>query len=290
MIFEKKLMQKTSSLINSAELSQAMRKENTVLIDARSGPDVRQRYAKEHLLGAIFVNLEDELSQKTGSASNGGRHPLPTIEKFASFIGQKGIDPSTHVIVYDDKNGANAAARFWWMMKALGHDKVQVLDGGMKAAIEAGIQLTADTPAIKSLPPYPADHWLLPTVNADKVANAANDTNQLVIDVREGFRYRGESEPIDKIAGHIPGATNIPYSSNLDEDGRFLPTDKLAAKYKEAFAGREAADVIVHCGSGVTACHTLLAIEEAGLAMPNLYVGSWSEWSGANRPVAKGEL
>ena len=279
-----------SSLIQATHLAQLVHSQDVILIDARTGPDIKEKYKKEHLKNAQFVDLENDLSQKTGDASNGGRHPLPPVEKFARLLGGLGIEPSSHIVVYDDKNGANAAARFWWMMKALGHDKVQVLDGGMKAAIEAGIQLTADTPAIKSLPPYPADHWLLPTVNADKVANAANDTNQLVIDVREGFRYRGESEPIDKIAGHIPGATNIPYSSNLDEDGRFLPVSKLAAKYKEAFAGREAADVIVHCGSGVTACHTLLAIEEAGLAMPNLYVGSWSEWSGANRPVAKGEL
>ena len=289
MIFEKKLMQKTSSLINSAELSQAMRKENTVLIDARSGPDVRQRYAKEHLLGAIFVNLEDELSQKTGSASNGGRHPLPTIEKFASFIGQKGIDPSTHVIVYDDKNGANAAARFWWMMKALGHEKIQVLNGGMQAAIEAGIELSDQTPIPPTRPAYPADEWKLSVVNAEQVAHAVTDPDQLVIDVREGSRYRGESEPIDTVAGHIPGAVNVPYSQNLDADGRFLPAGQLADKYKEIFADCDPGQVIVHCGSGVTACHTLLAIEEAGFAIPNLYVGSWSEWSGNDRPVARGE-
>ncbi len=282
-------MQRTSSLISAAELLQAMRKENTVLIDARTGPDVQQRYAKEHLKGAIYVNLEDELSQKTGNAANGGRHPLPPVEKFASFIGQKGIDPSTHVIVYDDKNGANAATRFWWMMKALGHEKIQVLNGGMQAAIEAGIEVSDHSPIPQPRPAYPADEWKLPLVNAEQVAGAVADTNQLVIDVREGYRYLGDSEPIDTVAGHIPGAVNVPYSQNLDADGSFLPAGQLADKYKKIFAERDPGQVIVHCGSGVTACHTLLAIEEAGFAIPKLYVGSWSEWRRSARPVARGE-
>lgn len=282
-------MQRTSSIIKPAELARLMDQENTVLIDARTGPDVKDRYAKEHLKGAIFVDLENELSQKTGDAANGGRHPLPPAKRFAGLLGQWGIDPATHVVVYDDKNGANAAARFWWMMKALDHDKVQVLDGGMKAAVEAGIELSGAASAIKPKQAYPADTWKLPVVDADKVAGAVADPGQLVIDVREGFRFRGESEPIDTVAGHIPGAVNIPYIENLDADGRFLPANELANKYKEVFAGRDSGNVIVHCGSGVTACQTLLAIGEAGFPIPNLYVGSWSEWSRNDRPVAKGE-
>jgi thiosulfate/3-mercaptopyruvate sulfurtransferase len=277
---------KNSPIINASTLAQLLKHGNIVLIDARTGPGVKESYKKEHLHNALFVDLENELSQKTGEAANGGRHPLPPASGFAILLGNLGITPATQVVVYDDKNGANAAARFWWMMKALGHENVQVLDGGMKAAIDAGIELSDKMPVIKSVAPYPVNEWQLPTVDAAQVAAAAKDPRQLVIDVRETVRYRGESEPIDKIAGHIPGAVNIPYSSNLDEEGRFLPANKLAEKYKEAFGGRNAGDVIVHCGSGVTACHTLLAIAAAGNAIPNLYVGSWSEWSSAGRPVA----
>ena len=278
-------MQKASSLIDAAALKSLTGKENTVLVDARTGPDVKERYAKEHLKGAVFVDLETDLSEKSADAANGGRHPLPPVEKFAALLGRLGIDPSSHVVVYDDKNGANAAARFWWMMKALGHEKVQVLNGGLKAAVEAGVEVSNEPPVLATKPSYPANSWNLPVVTANQVADAVADTNQLVIDVREGYRYRGESEPIDTIAGHIPGAINIPYIENLDADGRFLPAAELAEKYKEAFAGREPEQVIVHCGSGVTACHTLLAIEEAGFSVPNLYVASWSEWSRNSRPV-----
>ncbi len=278
-------MQKASSLIIAAELLSLTRKENIVLVDARTGPDIKERYAKEHLKGAVFVDLETDLSEKSADAANGGRHPLPPVERFAALLGRLGIDPATHVVVYDDKNGANASARFWWMMKALGHEKIQVLNGGMKAAIEAGVEVSDEPPALSAKPPYPANEWKLPVVTANQVADAVADTNQLVIDVREGYRYRGESEPIDTIAGHIPGAINIPYIENLDTKGHFLPAEELAEKYKQVFAGRDTGQVIVHCGSGVTACHTLLAIAEAGFSIPNLYVGSWSEWSRNSRPI-----
>lgn len=278
-------MQKASSLIDAAALMSLTGQENIVLVDARTGPDVKERYAKEHLKGAVFVDLETDLSEKSANAANGGRHPLPPVEKFTALLGRIGIEPDTHVVVYDDKNGANAAARFWWMMKALGHEKVQVLNGGMKAAIEAGVEVSDAPPVLAAKTPYPANSWKLPVVTANQVADAVADTNQLVIDVREGYRYRGESEPIDTIAGHIPGAINIPYIENLDAAGRFLPAAELAEKYRQAFAGRKPEQVIVHCGSGVTACHTLLAIEEAGFSVPNLYVGSWSEWSRNSRPV-----
>ena len=189
----------------------------------------------------------------------------------------------------NDKAGANAAARFWWLLKATGHENIQVLDGGLKNAIEAGLPVTNVIPEITPLPAYPADNWILPTVDADKVAKAVADPDYLVIDVRESYRYRGESEPIDLIAGHIPGAVNIPYTGNLNAHGNFLSAEELADKYKDAIGDHDPKRVIVHCGSGVTACHTLLAMEEAGIETPNLYVGSWSEWSRNDRPVAVGE-
>lgn len=263
-----------------------MTQGNIVIIDARTGPDAREKYNIEHLEGAQYVDLEKELSQKTADPSNGGRHPLPSIKNFTELLGRLGIEKLTQVVVYDDKSGANAAARFWWMLKSLGHEHIQVLDGGLKAAIEAGLPLTNIIPNANARPAYPADKWLLPTIKADTVADATNDPDYLVIDVREAYRYRGESEPIDLVAGHIPGAVNIPYAGNLDPDGYFLSSDELANKYKEAIGKRNPEQVIVHCGSGVTACHTLLAMEEAGIEVPKLYVGSWSEWSRSNRPVA----
>ncbi len=275
-----------SPLISSAELAKLMATGNIILIDARTGPDARGKYNAEHLEGAQYVDLENDLSKKNADPSNGGRHPLPPVKDFATLLGRLGIERATQVVVYDDKAGANAAARFWWMLKSLGHEHIQVLDGGLKAAMEAGLPLTNIIPNANALPAYTADKWLLPTVKADTIAGATNDPDYLVIDVREAYRYRGESEPIDLVAGHIPGAVNIPYTGNLDPDGYFLSSDELANKYKEAIASRNPEHVIVHCGSGVTACHTLLAMEQAGIPGAQLYVGSWSEWSRSNRPVA----
>ena len=282
-------MNKISPLISPVDLAKLMIAGELVLIDARTGPDAREKYNAEHLEGAQFVDLEKDLAQKSADPSNGGRHPLPAIKNFSELLGRLGIERSTKVVVYDDKSGANAAARFWWLIKAAGHENIQVLDGGLKNAIEAGVPLTNVIPNIKAQPAYPAERWILPTVDADAVAKAVAGPNCLVIDVREAYRYRGESEPFDLVAGHIPGAVNIPYTGNLAADGYFLSADKLADIYKEAMGEHQPEQVVVHCGSGVTACHTLLAMEQAGIETPNLYVGSWSEWSRNDRPVAVGE-
>jgi thiosulfate/3-mercaptopyruvate sulfurtransferase len=282
-------MQKRSPLISATELGELMNKQSLVLIDARTGPDARERYKAAHPEGALYVDMETDLAKKGPDPSQGGRHPLPPVTDFAALLGRLGIDPSSHVVVYDDKGGANAAARFWWMLKSLGHEKVQVLDGGLNAALQAGFQVTDKISNPQSLPAYPAVKWILPTANAEMVAEATANSDYLVIDVREAFRYKGESEPIDTIAGHIPGAVNIPYTGNLNAGGNFLSPDELKKKYQQAMEGRKAQDVIVHCGSGVTACHTLLAMDQAGLEIPQLYVGSWSEWSRNDRPVAVGE-
>ena len=282
-------MNKISPLISPVDLAKLMIAGELVLIDARTGPDAREKYNAEHLEGAQFVDLEKDLAQKSADPSNGGRHPLPAIKNFSELLGRLGIERSTKVVVYDDKSGANAAARFWWLIKAAGHENIQVLDGGLKNAIEAGVPLTNVIPNIKAQPAYPAERWILPTVDADAVAKAVAGPNCLVIDVREAYRYRGESEPFDLVAGHIPGAVNIPYTGNLAADGYFLSADKLADIYKEAMGEHQPEQVVVHCGSGVTACHTLLAMEQAGIETPNLYVGSWSEWSRNDRPVAVGD-
>lgn len=258
---------------------------NAVIIDARGGPDARERYLKGHLAGALFVDLETQLSQKEENAKDGGRHPLPKIENFARLLGELGISNKSQVLVYDDKHGANASARFWWMMRAAGHEKVWVIDGGLQAVEKSGIVLSTRAESVGKVAKYEAKSWQLPRVTMDEVKKASTTGTQMIIDVRESFRYNGESEPIDKIAGHIPRAINLPYIDNLNEAGEFLTAGELKSRYEKALAGKKPDQVIVHCGSGVTACHTLLAMEQAGISGAKLYVGSWSEWSRNDLPM-----
>lgn len=279
---------KPSPLVDPHDLLAPEARRNLVLIDARSGPGARARYEEQHLEGALHVDLDQELASRPVDPARGGRHPLPSPEAFAAVLGRLGIGPETRVVVYDDKGGANAASRFWWMLEAVGHADVRVLDGGLEAALAAGIPTGTGGPRPVERPAYRFEHWQRPTADLDEVANAARDPEWLVIDVRDPVRYRGESEPIDPVPGHVPGAINVPFAGNLGADGRFLPSEELARKYRAVMGERDPSKVIVHCGSGVTACHTLLALAQAGIAGPKLYVGSWSEWSRSGRPIAKG--
>jgi thiosulfate/3-mercaptopyruvate sulfurtransferase len=279
-----------SPLVTASDARSLMLRPDVVFIDARGGADAFERYKAGHLHQAVFVDLETQLSEKGGDAARGGRHPLPAPASVGLLLAAHGISPTTHVVVYDDKGGANAAARFWWMMKAAGHKKIQVLDGGYSAIIRGGLPVSNEIPSNKpSAVPYNVTAWLLPTVDMDTVAKARSAKDFLVVDVREAYRYRGESEPIDLVAGHIPGAVNIPYLDNLEADGRFRSRDALKDLYDKAIGGREHDKVVVHCGSGVTACHTLLAMEHADIGGACLYVGSWSEWSRNKQPVAIGD-
>ena len=277
-------MNSQSPIIEPAELIRLGQSKDVVLIDARSGPDAQERYISGHLPGAIHVDLDKDLSQKPKDPAHGGRHPLPDVKSFGELLGKLGITPEAHVVVYDDKKGANAAARFWWMLKTQGHKNIQVLDGGLEAAVNAGIELSKEPAVVKETAPYPVKEWNN-IAGIEQVAAVSTDPDYLIIDVREAYRYRGESEPIDTVAGHIPGAVNIPFASNLDEKGNFKPANELADKYEAIIKDRKPENVIVHCGSGVTACHTLLALEQAGIKGAKLYVGSWSEWSRTGRPV-----
>jgi thiosulfate/3-mercaptopyruvate sulfurtransferase len=274
--------QKTSPIIHPNKLVQL---KKFILIDVRTGANAQAIYEKAHLKGALWVDLEQQLATKTDNAAHGGRHPLPSIEKFSEVLTQLGITPESWVIVYDDKNGSNAAARFWWMLKAVGHSKVQVIDGGMDAAIKAGFSISDKNEIPQMQTPYKADEWVLPMKDLAAVEHATHDDNFLIIDVRSKERFDGLVEPIDLIAGHIPNATNIPFTDNLDADGFFLPPSVLKAKYEAAFNKKSSENVIVHCGSGVTACHTLLALDYAGIEIPSLYVGSWGEWSRNDLPM-----
>lgn len=262
---------------------------DTVLVDARGGQDSYQRYLNGHLKNAIHADLDKHLAAKVTDASQGGRHPLPDVTEFSALLGNWGITPQSHVIIYDDKSAAFAAARLWWMLRALGHEKLQVLNGGLQAANKAGVTLSTEEYKPEPGKPYHTHGDYAGTVDIDEAGDAAQDDTRLVIDVRETPRYLGQMEPIDLIAGHIPGAVNLPYVLNLDAEGKFLPADVLRSMYNDAIGNVAPEEVIVHCGSGVTACHTLLGMAYAGITEPKLYVGSWSEWSRRDMPMAGAE-
>jgi thiosulfate/3-mercaptopyruvate sulfurtransferase len=248
---------------------------DVVIVDCRPDP---RAYAAGHLAGARHAQLERDLAAPAHDPAQGGRHPLPSARDFAATLGRWGITPGTHVVAYDDQGGANAAARLWWMLRAIGHRRVQVVDGGLAALREAGFAWTTDEPAPAGAPPYPCDDLALDHADIDEVDRARGAADRRVIDVRAAFRFRGDSDPFDPVAGHIPGARNAPYADNLRADGTFRSADELRAQLTDVLDGIAPAQTIVHCGSGVTACHTLLALERAGLHGARLYVGSWSEW------------
>jgi len=270
-------MNKMSPIISSSELKN-LSTENLIILDARAGKDMHQNYLEKHIKGARFIDLDKDLAEIGEDAAFGGRHPLPVVEKFAGTLADLGISKDSRMVIYDDKNGANAAARAWWMLRAFGFEKVQVLDGGIQAAEQNGIEFSSGEETFEKVPFIEKDHWILPVVSLEGVENELKNNSSVVIDVRDAYRYRGESEPIDLVAGHIPGAINIPFSENLDENGNFLKPEALKEKYSQLLQGKPE-HLIIHCGSGVTACHTILALDYAGFSIPDLYVGSWSEWS-----------
>lgn len=271
-------------IIQPEDLLELVKTTDVVIVDAGSSIS----YGTQHLKGAVYADLNLDLAAVPEDAAKGGRHPLPDPAYFGQVLSRLGITPQSHVVVYDDKNGALAAARFWWMLRAAGHEKVQVLNGGLTAAVKAGFPLSDLVEMPIPVAEYIFTDWNLPQTYMDEVETAALGTEHVVIDVREAARYRGETEPIDLIAGHIPGAINLPYASNLDENGLFIKPEIIGQKYVDELKGVNAANAIIHCGSGVTACHTILAMNYAGLPMPKLYVGSWSEWSRNDKNIASG--
>lgn len=241
-------------------------------------------YAEAHLPGALFVDLATDLAGGP-DAVGGGRHPLPSTARFIELLARLGIDQRDHVVVYDDSGGASAA-RMWWMLEAIGHRHVQVLDGGFRAWLAAGLPVSDEM--VSEVPVAPTPHpdpgrWA-GIVDAAQLA-ALVTTGTTVIDARAAERFRGEHEPIDPRAGHIPGAINRPHLDSLDHTGHHLAAAALRARFEGL-----GPEPVVYCGSGVTACHALLAMAAAGITDGRLYPGSWSDWvSDPSRPVATGD-
>lgn len=279
------------TLIDADTLHRALHDDAPVLLDCRydlaDAAAGRRAFVDAHLPGARYVDLGTDLSGPLTASS--GRHPLPDPAVLAARLGALGVTPNAQVVCYDAADGA-FAARAWWLLRWLGHDAVAVLDGGYASWVAAGLPVErGDAPPPRpGAPPLAIRPPRVLTVAVDEVERCLHGTRRLLVDARAAERYRGEREPIDPIAGHIPGAVNRPFSDNL-AGGRFKPAGLLAAEW-QALLGRHAVDeLVVYCGSGVTACHHLLALAHAGMPGARLYPGSWSEWCrDPARPVGRG--
>ncbi|WP_343655371.1 sulfurtransferase [Cupriavidus sp.] len=282
-----------SPLISAIELNQlrASAGQHVVVIDCSfdlTNPAAgREMYQQDHVPGAFYLHLDNELSgPKTGF---NGRHPLPDADLFVARLRALGVNDDTLIVAYDAQ-GSMYAARLWWLARWVGHGAVAVLDGGKAAWLAAGLPLepgaTPDPEAGGNLTRRAS---LVRTVDAAALLENLDHPALLVVDARAADRFRGENETLDPVGGHIPGAANRFFKDNLTGDGRFKPADQLRAEFGQVFGGKTAADTVMQCGSGVTACHNLLALEVAGLTGAALYPGSWSEWcADPKRPVATG--
>ena len=276
-----------TTLVDGATLAAYLGDPAWVVVDCRhdlADPAAGEAaYARGHIPGAVFLHLDRDLS----SAKNGrnGRHPLPDIATLAAALGRAGIGPGVQVVAYDDCGGM-MAGRLWWLLRWLGHEAVALLDGGLSAWTAAGGALSTvmPEPAARTFTPAPRD-WVL---DADQVLAGLGRPDRVIVDARAPDRFRGENESIDPVGGHIPGARNRFFRDNLGPDGRFKPADQLRQEWTEALAGFAPEQVVHQCGSGVSACHNLLAMEIAGLPGARLYAGSWSEWcADPARPVER---
>ncbi|MFI5446734.1 sulfurtransferase [Polaromonas sp. UC242_47] len=262
----------------------------------------KQHYLEAHIPGAVYANLDTDLSAKHGvpgthgvvtaggadQPASGGRHPLPNREKFAIWLSSVGFTNDMQAVVYD-RNGANYCGRLWWMLKWAGHEAVAVLDGGLQAWQAAGGAVTGGEEASHFQSTFFPGPEKTRLVSAPTIVSQLGRPSQTLIDARAPARFRGEVEPLDPVAGHIPGALNRPFSQNLGADGKFKPAAQLKAEFEALLGSRDPASVVHHCGSGVSAVPNLLAMEIAGLGRAGLYAGSWSDWcSDPNRPVAQG--
>jgi thiosulfate/3-mercaptopyruvate sulfurtransferase len=283
-----------TTLIEPDELLLRLQHPDWALLDCRFELTRPQwgalEYAESHIPGALYAHLDRDLSGPVDASS--GRHPLPPLRQLCGTLGRFGIDRHTQVIAYDQGNGAYAA-RLWWLLRWAGHREVAVLNGGLAAWQRAGLPMSAPPPsrATRTFLSEPRADTLVTAAELERiVAGASLSTGELaLIDARAPDRFAGENETIDPIAGHIPGARNHPFAGNLDSRGRFLDAQELRDRWLRTLGRTRPADTISMCGSGVTACHNLLAMEVAGLGGARLYAGSWSEWiRDPARPIARG--
>jgi len=278
-----------SALIGARDLAERIHDPDWVIFDCRSdlaNPDFgRDAYASGHIPGAFFMDLEDDLSgPKTGT---NGRHPLPDPAALAARLEACGAGNHSQIVVYDDAGGMYAA-RLWWMLRWLGHHRVAVLDGGLQAWCSESQALSTVLPEAHPTPSYSLCLQAC-RVDVDTVRAHLGQSDMLLVDARSPDRFRGENETRDPVGGHIPGAINRFFGNNLDGRGHFKSSQQLRAEFEALLNGRDPSQVVHHCGSGVTGCHNLLAMEAAGLPGSRLYAGSWSEWcADPARPVATG--
>jgi len=279
------------TLIDADSLRRMLGQPDLAVVDCRfdlANPEAgRQAYLHGHIPGARYADLNRDLSAPIGPGT--GRHPLPSPEVFAARLGRLGIGNHTQVVAYDESN-SSLAARLWWLLRWVGHDAVAVLDGGFKAWVARGGALSlseaGEPPAgTAHFTPRADPHAVLSTAEVERALEAGT---ALLVDARAAERFAGRVEPIDPLAGHVPGAVSHPFSQNLAADGRFLPAPELHRRWQERLAGRDPKSLVAMCGSGVTACHHLLSLEAAGLPGGKLYAGSWSEWiRDPRRPVGR---
>jgi thiosulfate/3-mercaptopyruvate sulfurtransferase len=278
-----------TTLISTAELADHLADPQWAVVDARfslADHDIGERnYLAAHIPGAVYAHLERDLSspQIVGET---GRHPLPPVEAITATLSQWGIDNSTQVVVYDDNSGVYAG-RLWWMLRWLGHDAVAVLDGDWRQWQQEG------RPARSGSEFRPARTFVAHmrpelVVTAEEIEARLGDPSLRLYDARSADRFHGENETLDPVGGHIPGARSAPYAANLDANGRMLPPEALRARFQELLGDTPAEEAIFYCGSGVSVAHDVIALQHAGLAMPRVYVGSWSDWiSNGQRPVER---
>lgn len=276
-------------LVDVPTLARALGRADWLAVDCRftltDPPAGRAAYLRGHIPGARYAHLDDDLARRP--AAGEGRHPLPDRARFAATLGRWGLSPDDTVVAYDEGSGA-IAARLWWLLGWVGHKRRAVLDGGFAAWEEAGLPVEQAPPAIRPRRYAPRAPRQGSVVATGEIA-AAQAAGGVLVDARAGPRYRGEQEPIDTKAGHVPGALNRPFSQNVTAAGRFRPAGELRAELDELLGGRSPEQLIAMCGSGVTACHLLLAMEVAGLDGGRLYAGSWSEWiRDPARPIKTG--
>ncbi|MDR0182595.1 sulfurtransferase [Lysobacter arvi] len=278
-----------TTLVSAEALAAALGRDDLVVFDTRHSlaePEAGEAaHRVAHIPGAFYAHLDRELSDHR--QPHAGRHPWPALEDFTAALGRWGVTPQHQVVVYDAADGALAAARLWFLLRALGHRRVAVLDGGLQRWQSLGLPMESAMPVATPAPPYPATFDQSRLLDAAQV-QAHLDNGGVLLDARAAERFRGDVEPIDRVAGHVPGAINRPYALSM-RDGRFRPAQELALEFARTLEGRDPRDVVAMCGSGVTACHLLLALEHAGLEGARLFTGSWSGWiDDPLRPIARG--